>query len=178
MCHRRRPRILKLKCLAQKLLKWRRIEKMRRKHEIDRFPKIERFALCKICYLPSTMWLSFCSGWSDFDETCLYGFVITNGKKSRSAKAPNSAEFEGLKMKFTPFSHEFHPFFLTPFLNESHPFFRWNSPLFKYEFHPFSTWISPLFITTFMIEYHPLYEIHYFIKDNSRRCIGTISIPF
>ena len=83
-----------------------------------------------------------------------------------------------LKMKFTPFLHEFHPFFLTPFLNESHPFFRWNSPLFEYEFHPFSTWISPLFITTFMIEYHPLYEIHYFIKDNSRRCIGTISIPF
>ena len=85
---------------------------------------------------------------------------------------------ERLKMNLTPFLHEFHPFFLTPFLNESHPFFRWNSPLFKYEFHPFSTWISPLFITTFMIEYHPLYEINYFIKDTSRRCIGTISISF
>ena len=55
---------------------------------------MERFALCKICYLPSTKWLSFRSGWSDFDETGLYCFVITNGEKSRSANAPNSAEFE------------------------------------------------------------------------------------
>ena len=57
--------------------------------------------------------------------------------------------FKRLKMKFTPFSHEFHPFFLTPFLNESHPFFGWNSPLFKNEFHPFFTWISPLFYNIF-----------------------------
>ena len=45
----------------------------------------------------ATKWLSFRLGWSDFAETGLYGFVITNGEKSRSTKAPNSAEFEELR---------------------------------------------------------------------------------
>ena len=81
--HGRRPRIQKMKCLAQKLTKWRRIEKLWQKRENEIFSKIERFALCKSCYRPSTKWLSFCPGGSDFTETCLYGFVFTNGKKSR-----------------------------------------------------------------------------------------------
>ena len=97
MIHQRRPRIQKMKCLAQKLTKWRRIEKLWRKREIERFSKIERFALCKSCYRPSTKWLLFRPGWSDFAETGLYGFVITNAEKSKSAKAPNSAEFEELR---------------------------------------------------------------------------------
>ena len=96
MTHERRPRIQKMKCLAQKLTKWRRIEKLWQKRENEIFSKIERFALCKSCYRPSTKSLSFRPGWSDFAETGLYGFVITNGEKSRSAKAPNSAEFEEL----------------------------------------------------------------------------------
>ena len=87
----------KMKCLAQKLTEWRSIEKLWQKREIERFSKIERFALCKSCYLPSTKWLSFRPGWSDFAETGLYGFVITNGEKSRSANAPNSVEFEELR---------------------------------------------------------------------------------
>ena len=37
--HGRRPRIQKMKCLAQKLTKWRRIEKLWRKRKIDRFRK-------------------------------------------------------------------------------------------------------------------------------------------
>ena len=86
-----------MKCLAQKLTKWRRIKNLWQKREIERFSKIERFALCKSCYRPSTKWLLFRPGWSDFAETGLYGFVITNGEKSRSAKAPNSAEFEELR---------------------------------------------------------------------------------
>ena len=48
--HGRRPRIQKMKCLAQKLTKWRRIEKLWRKREIDRFRELKelvRFALCK-----------------------------------------------------------------------------------------------------------------------------------
>ena len=48
--HGRRPRIQKMKCLAQKLTKWRRIEKLWRKREIDRFRILKdlvRFALCK-----------------------------------------------------------------------------------------------------------------------------------
>ena len=68
---------------------------MWRKRKIERFTKIERFALCKSCYRPSTNWLSFRPGW--FAETGLYGFAITNGEKSRSADAPNSAEFEELR---------------------------------------------------------------------------------
>ena len=39
-----------MKCLAQKLTKWRRIEKLWRKRKIDRFRKLkdlERFALCQ-----------------------------------------------------------------------------------------------------------------------------------
>ena len=96
MTHERRPRIQKMKCLAQKLTKWRRIEKLWQKRENEIFSKIERFALCKSCYRPSTKSLSFRPGWSDFAETGLYGFVITNGEKSRSAKAPNSVEFEEL----------------------------------------------------------------------------------
>ena len=50
MTHGRRPRIQKMKCLAQKLTKWRRIEKLWRKREIDRFRILKdlvRFALCK-----------------------------------------------------------------------------------------------------------------------------------
>ena len=94
MTHQRRPRIQKMKCLAQKLTKWRRIKNLWQKREIERFSKIERFALCKSCYRPSTKWLSFRPGWSDFAETGLYGFVITNGEKSRSANAPNSSEFQ------------------------------------------------------------------------------------
>ena len=39
--HGRRPRIQKMKCLAQKLTKWRRIEKLWRKREIDRFRKFK-----------------------------------------------------------------------------------------------------------------------------------------
>ena len=97
MRHGRRSRIQKMKCLAQKLTKWQRIEKLWQKREVERFSKIERFALCKSCYRPSTKWLSFRPGWSDFAETGLYSFVITNGEKSRSAKAPNSAEFEELR---------------------------------------------------------------------------------
>ena len=62
MTHQRRPRIQKMKCLAQKLTKWRRIEKLWRKRDIERFSKIERFALCKSCYRPSTKWLSFQPG--------------------------------------------------------------------------------------------------------------------
>ena len=48
--HGRRPRIQKMKCLAQKLTKWRRIEKLWRKREIDIFRILKdlvRFALCK-----------------------------------------------------------------------------------------------------------------------------------
>ena len=48
--HGRRPRIQKMKCLAQKLTKWRRIEKLWRKREIDRYRELKelvRFALCK-----------------------------------------------------------------------------------------------------------------------------------
>ena len=86
-----------MKCLAQKLTAWRRIEKVCQKREIGRFSKIERFVLCKSCYRPSTKWLSFRPGWSDFAETGLYGFVITNGEQSRSANAPNSVEFEELR---------------------------------------------------------------------------------
>ena len=97
MTHERRPRIQKMKCLAQKLTKWQRIEKLWQKREVERFSKIERFALCKSCYRPSTKWLSFRPGWSDFAETGLYGFIITNGKKSRSANVPNSSEFEELR---------------------------------------------------------------------------------
>ena len=96
MTHERRARIQKMKCLAQKLTKWQRIEKLWQKREVERFSKIERFALCKSCYRPSTKWLSFRPGWSDFAETGLYSFVITNGEKSRSADAPNSPEFEEL----------------------------------------------------------------------------------
>ena len=81
MTHERRPRIQKI--LARKLTKWRRIEKLWRKREIERFSKIERCALCKSCYRPSTKWFSFRPGWSDFAETGLYSFVITNGEKSR-----------------------------------------------------------------------------------------------
>ena len=92
-----RPRIQKMKYLAQKLTKWRRIEKLWQKHEVERFSKIERFALCKSCYRALTKWLSFRPGWFDFAETGLYGFVITNGKESRSAKAPNFVEFEELQ---------------------------------------------------------------------------------
>ena len=95
--HGRRLRIQKMKCLAQKLTKWRRIEKLWRKREIERFLKIERFALLKSCYRPSTKWLSFRPRWSNFAETGLYGFVITNGEKSRSANIPNSSEFEELQ---------------------------------------------------------------------------------
>ena len=97
MAHQRRPRIQKMKCLAQKLTKWRRIEKLWQKRENELFSKIERFALCKSCYPPSTKSLSFRPGWSDFAETGLYRFVITNDEKSRSTKAPNSAEFEELR---------------------------------------------------------------------------------
>ena len=39
MTHERMPRIHKMKCLAQKLTKWRRIEKLWQKREIDRFGK-------------------------------------------------------------------------------------------------------------------------------------------
>ena len=55
--HGRRPRIQKMKCLAQKLTQWRRIEKLWQKREIERFSKIDRFrklndleriALCKV----------------------------------------------------------------------------------------------------------------------------------
>ena len=67
------------------------------KCEIDRFKKIEKFALCKINHRPSTKWLSFRSWWSDFVETGLYGFLITNGEKSRSTNASNSAKFEELR---------------------------------------------------------------------------------
>ena len=81
---------LSLKCLAQKLIKWRRIEKLWQKHEIERFSKIERFLLCKNCQLPSTKWLSFRLGWSDFA-------VITNSEMSSSIKAPNPAKFEELR---------------------------------------------------------------------------------
>ena len=52
--HGRRPRIQKMKCLAQKLTKWQMIEKLWQKYEIDKFLKIERFELCKICYRLST----------------------------------------------------------------------------------------------------------------------------
>ena len=97
MTHERRHRIQKMKCLAQKLTKWLRIEKMWQKRIIERVSKIERFALCKSCFQLSTKWLSFRLGWSDFAETGLYGFVITNGEKSRSVKAPNSAEFVELQ---------------------------------------------------------------------------------
>ena len=48
--HGRRPRIQKMKCLAQKLTKWRRIEKLWWKRRIDRFRELKdlvRFALCK-----------------------------------------------------------------------------------------------------------------------------------
>ena len=63
------------------MTKWQMIEKLWQKYEIDKFLKIERFELCKICYRLSTKWLSFRSKWSDFDETGLYKFVITNGEK-------------------------------------------------------------------------------------------------
>ena len=86
-----------MKCPAQKLTKWWRIEKLWRKREIERFSNIKRFALCKSCYLPLTKWLSIRPGWSDFAETGLYGFIITNGEKSRSTNAPNSSEFEELR---------------------------------------------------------------------------------
>ena len=65
MTHGRRPRIQKMKCLAQKLTKWWRIEKLWQKC------KIERFTLCKSCYWPSTKCLSFRPGWLDFAETGL-----------------------------------------------------------------------------------------------------------
>ena len=94
MTHQRRPGIKKMKCLAQKLTKWRRIEKLWQKRQIESLLKIGKFALCKSCYRPSTKWLSFRPGWSDFAETGLYGFVITKGKKSRSANGPYSAKFE------------------------------------------------------------------------------------
>ena len=84
--HGRRPRIQKIKCLAQKMTKWQMIEKLWQKYEIDKFLKIERFELCKICYRLSTKWLSFRSKWSDFDETGLYNFVITNGEKSQISR--------------------------------------------------------------------------------------------
>jgi len=74
-----RPRIQKMKCLAPKLTKWRKIEKLWWKCEIERYLKIERFALFKSCYQPSTKWLPFSLGWSDFADTGLYGFLITNG---------------------------------------------------------------------------------------------------
>ena len=98
MRHERWPIIKKMKCLAKKLTKWREIEKLWRKRKIERFSKIERFALCKSCYRPLTKWLSFRPEWSDFAETGLYGFVITNGEKS------NSAEFWALALlDFSPF---------------------------------------------------------------------------
>ena len=41
MSHKRRPRIQKMKCLAQKLTKWRRIEKLWQKRENEIFSKID-----------------------------------------------------------------------------------------------------------------------------------------
>ena len=96
MKHERRPRIENMKCLAQKLTQNRRIEKLWQKHGIDIFLKIERFALCRCCYQLSTKWLSRSQGWSDFDETGLYGFLIGNGEKSGRVNSPNSVEFEEL----------------------------------------------------------------------------------
>ena len=64
------------------------------KSQNERFSKIERFALCKRYYQPSTKWLSFRPGCSILAKTGLCGFVIMNGKKSRRANAPNSSEFE------------------------------------------------------------------------------------
>ena len=94
--HGRRPRIQKIKCLAQKLTQWQMIEKLWQKCKIDRFPKIERFELWKICRT-LTKWLSFCSEWSNVDDTGLYSFAITNGEKSRSTNVPNFLEFEELR---------------------------------------------------------------------------------
>ena len=74
-----------MKCLAQKLTKWRRIEKLWQKRENEIFSKIERFVLCKYCSPQSTKGLSFHSGLSDFVETGLNGFVITNGKSQEAA---------------------------------------------------------------------------------------------
>ena len=48
MTHGRRPRIQKMKCLAQKLTEWHRIEKLWQKREIERFSKIERFGYIKV----------------------------------------------------------------------------------------------------------------------------------
>ena len=67
MTHGRRPRIQKMKCLAQKLTEWRRIEKLWQKREIERFSKIGRFALCKSCNkvaLISPGMVRFCRNWS------------------------------------------------------------------------------------------------------------------
>ena len=44
-----------------------------------------------------TKWFWFRPGWSNFAETGLYGFKITNWEKSSSANGPNSAEFEELR---------------------------------------------------------------------------------
>ena len=43
---------------------------------------------------PSTKWLSFRPGWSNFVETGFYSFLITNGEKSRSANAPDFNQLE------------------------------------------------------------------------------------
>ena len=100
---------LKAEVSSSKIDEMAEIEKLWRKREIDRFPKIERFALSKICHRPSTKLLLFRPGWSDFAETGLYGFVITNGEKSRSTNAPNSLEFEELRnfraLQITRFVH-------------------------------------------------------------------------
>ena len=48
MTHKRRPKMQKLKCLAQKLSKWQKIEKLWQKRKVERFSKIDRFALCKV----------------------------------------------------------------------------------------------------------------------------------
>ena len=42
-----RPRFQKMKRLAQKLMKWQKIEKLWQKHVIDSFSKIGGLALCK-----------------------------------------------------------------------------------------------------------------------------------
>ena len=91
--HERRPRIQKMKFLAEKLTKWQRIEKLWQRREIEIFLKIERFALCKSCYLQLIKWLSFCPRWSNLAETGLYGFVIRTGEKLRSA---NNTKFRGI----------------------------------------------------------------------------------
>ena len=63
MTHGRKPRIQKMKCLAKKLTEWRRIEKLWQIRKIEKFTKIERFALCKSCYRPSTKWLRNYKSW-------------------------------------------------------------------------------------------------------------------